>query len=599
MGLFSNIISGIKAEITGTVSQAKKDIVGSIRDGITQTVSTVKTSFTSAAGVSGTSAEGEGYAAPTLLINQQKPKQTTPIPESLKSAGYREVPYVPEEVDPLDISEEDNELVEALGVKRYLEIKNKTSKDSLRTEMDRSLSPDTRVSNDAHQVVAGTRTRSLLEDVSVDNRLSIGLPDWGYKDFINERASWQKGLDTLAVEPGWFYFKIFFQFDTSFGLFGGILKDHGKDIMAENSALTFLTSNAARLTKSQIPERRLALYKFVGTLSYISSTAPWFFKQISGLDQAMKHELNNIVQERTIDIECQPDAIDMRLTSLYEYYKYACYDYVNQREVIPENLRKFNMNIVIFHTPIKYFHTAIKSITGGKAPYKSLNASSYFDRMSFQMISLQNCEFVTDSMNSITAGISNEQAFNLNSTIKIKYDRAYTTNLNEYAQTMIGSLGFGWAQNDEGMPLTGDIYTKNNGINVASRGQSDMGIVGPETEVVAKRLPSKNPYENSTLAHETNDTSQKARIRAMEYAKDHPSYFNPKATLYKSIIDASEDTISNAMRVISAKDAFGNLYGNFGPDSAYYRAKLEQLKTGNTRYRHTDNFHSNVGRSII
>ena len=79
----------------------------------------------------------------------------------------------------------------------------------------------------------------------------VPIPRWGYKDFINERVSWQKSLDSLTGEPGWFYFKIFFKFDTNYGLFPGILGPALQTTYgSQNSAINYLnmidTTNSYR-----------------------------------------------------------------------------------------------------------------------------------------------------------------------------------------------------------------------------------------------------------------------------------------------------------------------------------------------------------------
>ena len=67
----------------------------------------------------------------------------------------------------------------------------------------------------------GNQNKVPLNPIS--DVFSLKLPDLSYADFINERAIWQKGLSSIFDEPGWFYFKIFFDFDTDHGLFGGLL----------------------------------------------------------------------------------------------------------------------------------------------------------------------------------------------------------------------------------------------------------------------------------------------------------------------------------------------------------------------------------------
>ena len=97
----------------------------------------------------------------------------------------------------------------------------------------------------------------------------LKLPDWNYADFINERAIWQKGLSSIFDEPAWFYFKIFFDFDTNHGLFGGLLNSaflHG----ASNSAAKYLYSVKDLHKNIKAKDRVNALYKMASILSYIN-----------------------------------------------------------------------------------------------------------------------------------------------------------------------------------------------------------------------------------------------------------------------------------------------------------------------------------------
>ena len=61
------------------------------------------------------------------------------------------------------------------------------------------------------------------DSITIDMDYKFNVPNWGINDFLNERSMFQKGISTLAGEPGHFYFKIFFNFDTSFGLLGSLL----------------------------------------------------------------------------------------------------------------------------------------------------------------------------------------------------------------------------------------------------------------------------------------------------------------------------------------------------------------------------------------
>lgn len=337
---------------------------------------------------------------------------------------------------------------------------------------------------------------------------SLAIPRWGIKDFINERVSWQKSLDSLTGEPGWFYFKIFFKFDTNHGLFGGLLLDNGTRYSSSNTAASYLSHAASTYSSERLTHAMYALEDFTRSLSFISSRAPWFFKQVSGMEEINQYDSNDLTKEKYINITCSEDAVDMRLTTLMDMYKFACYDNVNNKELIPENLRKFDMSVVVFHTPLRYYQTGGKSLTQGSFPYKNMYADNYADRMSFKMVTFKDCEFVLESMNSLPGELSNEDAFSLGkNVIKIKYNKAYTTQLNEWFRTMISDTG--------GVIWRGDIDSE----------------------------------------------KQKKRIKALQYALDHAYYRNDKSITYKAIVDASEDLITDAMRMIKPEEAFGNLYG--------------------------------------
>ena len=419
--------------------------------------------------------------------------------------------------------------------------------------------------------ITRTHGSSFITTKSSRNKVNIGassesnpfetyipIPRWGYKDFINERVSWQKSLDSLTGEPGWFYFKIFFKFDTNYGLFPGILGPGLKSVYgSQNSAINYLnmidTNNSYR---SNI-HYSTALVKFVKTLSWINSFAPWFFKKITGMENANYLDLNEINKERYIEIECSEDAVDMRLTTLMDLYRYFCYDHITQKEILPENLRKFDMSVVIFHTPLRYYHTAGKSLTQGSFPYKSMHADEFSDRMSFRMVTFSGCEFDLASMTSIPNELNNEKAFNIGQNrIKIRYNRAITTSLNEWFKFIVSDAGnFAW---DAG----GDLLLHGSDVN-------------------KEKTLDNNKEKDKTASNITKISDlQKKRINAIKYAIDHSFFYSPKSVNYKSLIDASEDIITNGMRMIKPEEAFGNLYGKYcDVDGEYYADKL-QYETG-------------------
>ena len=358
--------------------------------------------------------------------------------------------------------------------------------------------------------------RIASRDANTDQTL-LDVPAWGYKDFINERVSFQKGLDSIATQPAWLYFKLFFKFDTSYGLLGGIMQSSdGSKFAANNTAIQYLTRNSNK-TNDNMEGRIKSLIKFVRSLSYISSNAPWFFKSVKDVNNALNMNLNNLTAEKSIEIECSEEATDLRLLTLMDFYKYAAYDAINQKEILPENLRKFDLDIVVFQSPIRYLQTSTRDLKGRKTVYKNLNASNMTDRMSFKLFSFQGCEIDYSTLNTmLPQTFSNQAPFQSSPTFKIKYDRVYQHNQNEFAKVLFGDSGFLWSQNEATAPET---------IN-----------------------PESDDHENK-------------RHKMMQYAIDNKYYYNPASQTYKTLVDASESTISAAMMLIDGSAGLGNLYG--------------------------------------
>ena len=358
--------------------------------------------------------------------------------------------------------------------------------------------------------------RIASRDANTDQTL-LDVPAWGYKDFINERVSFQKGLDSIATQPAWLYFKLFFKFDSSYGLLGGIMKSSdGSKFAANNTAIQYLTRNWYKLNDN-MGARRKSLVKFVRSLSYISSYAPWFFKSVKDVNNALNMNLDNLTAEKSIEIECSEEATDLRLLTLMDFYKYAAYDAINQKEILPENLRKFDLDIVVFQSPIRYLQTSTRDLKGRTTLYKNLNAANMTDRMSFKLFSFQGCEIDYSTLNTmLPQTFSNQAPFQSSPTFKIKYDRVYQHNQNEFAKVLFGDSGFLWSQNEATSPET---------INAES------------------------------------DDHENKRHKMMQYAIDNKYYYNPASQTYKTLVDASESTISAAMMLIDGSAGLGNLYG--------------------------------------
>ena len=288
-----------------------------------------------------------------------------------------------------------------------------------------------------------------------DNILDFEFPQYGVDEIINDVANWQRQLTNIGGEPGYFYFKIFFKFKTNYGLLADLLKEHSNQKqLSQGSAIFYLASIEHRYKHEQIPHRMLALYKFGSTLRSLQTETPWFFKGVNGLDKLNSQFLANIGKQQMLEIVCNTESVDMRLGTLLDLYKYACYDYANCKEIIPVNLRKFDMSIITYHMPLKLYNTHIiqsnqrnkkdRKNVESKTMYPTTGEINFSNVMSYKMYSFKNCEFDTETLDSYTpSSLSNETAFNMGgNTLKIKYDRVYEHRMNEWGQFMMGDTGF-------------------------------------------------------------------------------------------------------------------------------------------------------------
>lgn len=268
--------------------------------------------------------------------------------------------------------------------------------------------------------------------------------NWDYSQFFNDRDKWQKSSGDITSEPNWLYFKVFFDFNTTTGLFGGIVNDKEKTnntrLISATSALGFYLQWAGHYMAENAKGRLVSLQKFVKTLNYVSNYAPWFFDSIEGLD-SLKIDLNQPLKERVLKIKCRQDAIDMRLTTMFDLYKFACFDYVNFKEMLPENLRKFNMSILFFSVPIRYVDTHSK-IGSKEYDVRTVKANDKGIDMMCKIINFKNCEFVVDDMFNTPASMSNESPFGFSGgTISIKFQRYFEETVNPYFNLRQSSFG--------------------------------------------------------------------------------------------------------------------------------------------------------------
>lgn len=286
-----------------------------------------------------------------------------------------------------------------------------------------------------------------------------------YDNLLKERNNFKKAGSKSGSEfnyfdtPGLKYFKIFFYFsngdvsgnqsvDSSNGLLSPTWMIDGvddKSYYMYNSAWSYLKMNDE-------DDRADLLKDFVNLLSNISSESPWYFSEISGLDAAMDRKAinaENFTIEQTrpkITIKCLPDAIDDRIGTLLDLYRSVVWDWTSKREIVPSNLRKFDMGLFIFETPNVPFHKLKKpglSLGLGlmdEYEYASVgeNVSGY--ATSYKYIEFHNCEIDYNSSKTLYASLNNKDGMSIEHNIEIFFDDCYETRYNEFLLKEMGDL---------------------------------------------------------------------------------------------------------------------------------------------------------------
>jgi hypothetical protein len=104
-------------------------------------------------------------------------------------------------------------------------------------------------------------------------------------------------------------------------------------------------------------KRSQMIKQFKILLRDVSKNQPWFFQSISGLDELYKvtrpgyqdeDGLSDVNPSRAATITVNTlESLNLRITALADLYNHATFDYINMRETVPRNLRRFRMYIYV------------------------------------------------------------------------------------------------------------------------------------------------------------------------------------------------------------------------------------------------------------
>lgn len=213
-----------------------------------------------------------------------------------------------------------------------------------------------------------------------------------------------------------------------------------------NTALNYLLLNNEW-------ERAEKLTQFIKLLSNISTYSPWYFSEVEGVAEAMNRE-NSVGktlafedQRQSITINCLQDAFDDRIGTLIDLYRDIVWSHIQSKEILPANLRKFDMGLYIFSAPVSNIHAKkeYNAIDGHNSSVEQKfakfdNSASSDYRTSAKYIEFQNCEIDYNTVISGYETLSNKDGIRHNYKIKIFFDKCMESRYNEFIVREIGDF---------------------------------------------------------------------------------------------------------------------------------------------------------------
>ena len=260
-----------------------------------------------------------------------------------------------------------------------------------------------------------------------------------------------------------------------------------------NSAMAYLGSNAVgKMDKAE------SLKTFKSILKYLTFEAPWYFQEISGLDNlwAASTDVTNGTKETKIDITTL-EAVDLRITELASLYRNAIYDKTKLTERVPDNLRWFSMDIWIAETRnMRYTlpgaagnllnntriggftNSLVNTASSVTSSFGNFDPTSTIDQFGYVKFKCRQCEFdfsgsFPQEGNSMTIETSKMQATNKFS-IKIGYfeeEASFYDGTKLYDNPTSARINDPWAMRGEGQNLR-DMVNSVSGLPLV-RGAKD------------------------------------------------------------------------------------------------------------------------------
>jgi hypothetical protein len=292
---------------------------------------------------------------------------------------------------------------------------------------------------------------------------------------------------------------------------------------------------------------------------------PWYWQSIEGIDKIWDYnELKDpykggddaIVKITTLE------SIDLRITALMDLYRKACFDYEFRREIVPGNLRKFQVTIFIqeirniqvnygtIENAVNAYNSATQVFGGNtlslpfetpqqKAARETARVANEFGAN--LMFTLTSCEFQPDKSSGNFGTVSMSGGEPASQIIQFKYD-----NINEsYLNPTINNMPSGYSTAGNNYPFLDDLPDPESG--------SGMSFLEK-----AKKLATDPDFQKEVATSASKNTGQALADSALR------------------AIDNLSTTAANAAQSRLNRLLLGNVYG-FSPSNTLSSLQLGSL----------------------
>jgi hypothetical protein len=420
---------------------------------------------------------------------------------------------------------------------------------------------------------------------------------YDYSRFIKDRNAF-KTVDYEGINrydaPSALYYKLVFYFTDESGLLGldgingfntDVLQNDIVKTTSDNGVSTYTfdpkTQNIKNtaynfLLLNEELERAEMLKNFLILLSEINTNSPWYFQEISGLDGALDrkvfsdNEMKVEEKPKQIQIKCLNDAYDDRIGTLLDLYRASCFSYQNKKEIVPRNLRRFNMGILIFSAPTQYSNNPLNFVGTGKDSYPFRTnigipngQSSNIYIPSTKLIELRNCEFDYNSaISPYTTLNTTDGPFSPQYTITINFSDCYESRYNEIMQQVVTDFINIDINAERKNNKLEDIKAYGSHLDIAPLALDEVRM--PLTKEDAKKLWTDTNARQITTGGFNNSLTD---YKVFSYGKEQPK---EKGGFFTTQLDKINEAISEAIELPSLKkdenihdNGRVNMYGEF------------------------------------